>query len=175
MVSSGNHSATLLAFSDHFSVLMPLLLEEWPQLNPDELQAINDDLDQTITYIAEQTEHTQTLVRRHLAELASLAMAPTSPPAIDLEVDDTPKVATTEPLGTASAESHAPGGDDSSPSNIDQLLGDLESRAEQLMQEFKAEMLPELEKKARSNLGMSLLMALGFGVILGLLLGGRRG
>lgn len=167
MATSGDHASTLLTSPDQFLALMPLMLEEWPQLNQDELLATDGDLDRVITYVAHQTEHTQTLVRRHLQELASLVepLEPTQPPPSSSDSNPTVAVPAAAPADTDAA----------TPSSIDQLLSDLESRTDQLMQDFKAEMLPELEKKARSNLGMSLLIALGLGVILGLLLGGRRG
>lgn len=169
MAISGDRTSTSITSPDQFLALVPLMMEEWPQLSQDDLLATDGDLDQVITYVADQTDHTHTLVRRHLNELASLveraeAAAPqASPPAPNQAV-------TVPPDPSPAAET-----DDDAPSSIDQLLSDLESRTDQLMQDFKAEMLPELEKKARSNLGMSLLISLGLGVILGLLLGGRRG
>lgn len=154
--------------------LVPLMLEEWPDLSRQDLVNIADDPEATVIYIATHTDHTRTLVRRHLEELASLRPADgdPNPSAADLgqpsdrdRADDRADTLTPTPDQTA----------ESPPSTIDQLLGELEDRTDQLIQDFKAEMLPELEKKARSNLGTSLLMAVGLGVILGLLLGGKRG
>lgn len=147
MAVSSNRPTPVLPLVD----LIPLMLEEWPQLSSEALENIVDDPEATVIYIATHTEHTRTLVRRHLEELASLRS-----PETEAEVT---QVDPAKPL----------------PSTIDQLLGELEDRTDQLIQDFKAEMLPELEKKARRNLGTSLLMALGFGVIVGLLLGGKRG
>ena len=153
MAASSNRPIPVLPLVD----LIPLMLEEWPQLSGEALENIVDDPEATVIYIATHTEHTRTLVRRHLEELASLRHAEPEPePEPETEVT---QVDPAEPL----------------PSTIDQLLGELEDRTDQLIQDFKAEMLPELEKKARRNLGTSLLMALGFGVIVGLLLGGKRG
>ena len=147
------------AFAHHFKAMVPLILSEWPQLLEENLLATEGDLDLAVAYISGETEHTQTLTRHHLDELATLAKssdrrAPTSNGAAALAPDRD---------------------DDPEPSTVDQLLSDLETRTEHLIDEFKAEMLPELEKKARSNLGTSLLIALGLGFILGLLLGGKRG
>ncbi|TVQ07069.1 MAG: hypothetical protein EA368_15515 [Leptolyngbya sp. DLM2.Bin27] len=153
------HTATAAqdAFKHHFKAMVPLILAEWPQLLETNLVATEGDLDLAVAYISDETDRTQTLTRRHLEELATL-VEPTPDPAPD-------------PAPTLSVS----GPEADEPSTVDQLLGDLETRTERLMAEFKAEMLPELEKKARSNLGTSLLIALGLGFILGLLLGGKRG
>ena len=58
---------------------------------------------------------------------------------------------------------------------MNQLLNDLETRTDHLIKEFRSELLPELEQKARSNLGTTLVITLGLGFILGLLAGGKRG
>jgi hypothetical protein len=152
-----HHTTTVAqdAFKHHFKAMVPLILAEWPQLLETNLVATEGDLDLAVAYISGETDRTQTLTRRHLEELATLVEpAPEPAPAPALPASDT---------------------EADHPSTIDQLLGDLETRTEHLMAEFKAEMLPELEKKARSNLGTSLLIALGLGFILGLLLGGKRG
>lgn len=168
--------------------LVPLILEEWPQLSREALDNLADDPEATVIYVATHTDHTRTLVRRHLEELASLrppvAAAPKT--AEDGSSESSDHGATVEPLQkpspSPSSSPTAPPSPDSdlkadpaAASTIDQLLGELEARTDQLIQDFKADMLPELEKKARSNLGTSLLMALGLGLILGLLLGGKRG
>lgn len=140
-------------FSQHFDAMVPLVMAEWPQLIEENLLATEGDLDLAVAYISDETDRTQTLIRRQLKELASLVEpgdeAPIVPPS-------------------------APKDDVSPPSSIENLLDDLESRTEHLIQELKAEMLPELEQRARSNLGQSLLIALGIGFVLGLILGGKR-
>lgn len=151
------------AFEHHFEAMVPLMLAEWPQLLEDNLLATEGDLDLAVAYISGETDRTQTLVRRQIKELASI-----------IEVD-TPASVKVSANGASSSnlESTGPLGVDKS--SIDNLLDDLESRTENLIQELKAEMLPELEKRARSNLGQSLLIALGIGFVLGLILGGKRG
>jgi hypothetical protein len=142
------------AFKHHFDAMVPLILSEWPQLIEANLLATEGELDLAVAYISGETERTQTLTRHHLAELATLVKS--------ADNDDAAGLSASNPEATE-------------PSTMDQLLSDLETRTEHLIDEFKAEMLPELEKKARSNLGTSLLIALGLGFILGLLLGGKRG
>ena len=154
-------------FNQHFDAMVPLLLAEWPQLIEENLLATEGDLDLAIAYISGETDRTQTLIRRQIKELASLVepedKAAIAPP-IAPEVED-----------KAPSISPSPSKDDvSPPSSIENLLDDLESRTEHLIQELKAEMLPELEQRARSNLGQSLLIALGIGFVLGLILRGKR-
>jgi hypothetical protein len=138
------------AFKHHFDAMVPLIIAEWPQLIKENLLATEGDLELAVAYISGETDRTQTLIRRQIRELSTLVEANGAA------------------LETADA---AP----SPPSSIETLLDDLESRTEHLIQELKAEMLPELEQRARSNLGQSLLIALGIGFVLGLILGGKRG
>ncbi|NJL49620.1 MAG: hypothetical protein HC929_22040 [Leptolyngbyaceae cyanobacterium SM2_5_2] len=156
MSSTGSNFPDYPTFQQTFPQLVPLILEEWPQLTKDGLLATEGNLEQVIQYISCQTEHTQTLVRRHINELATL-------------LKPTPSEEGPWPTAKGSDEGELVS------SKIDELLADLETRTEHLMQEFKAEVLPELERKARSNLGTSLLIALGLGFILGLTFGGKRG
>jgi hypothetical protein len=146
-------------FSQHFDAMVPLVMAEWPQLIEENLLATEGDLDLAVAYISGETDRTQTLIRRQIKELASL-VEPEDKAAIAPELEDKAPI--------------APKDDASPPSNIENLLDDLESRTEHLIQELKAEMLPELEQRARSNLGQSLLIALGIGFVLGLILGGKR-
>jgi hypothetical protein len=135
----------------HLQDLAPLLLEEWPQLQHDQVLATEGNLDDLIGYISTQTEHTRTLIRRHLGELYSLRQAKvTQPPTARID----------------ELKSH---------SQVNQLLEELETRTDRLIKEFRSELLPELEQKARSNLGTTLVITLGLGFILGLLAGGKRG
>jgi hypothetical protein len=134
------------AFQQNFQTLLPLILAEWPQLSQAKLLEAEGNLEHAVTTIADHTDHTRTLVRRQLSELATLATQKTDQ--------------------IKSSKTYA---------KVDELVHDLEARTEDLMKEFKAEVLPELESQARSNLGTSLLITLGLGFILGLLFGGRRG
>jgi hypothetical protein len=159
------------AFEHHFEAMVPLILSEWPQLIEENLLATEGDLDLAVAYISGETDHTQTLTRRHLNELASLievdppVASNVSPKSANNGISSAIKSTVLEATGPLKVDK----------SSIDNLLDDLESRTENLIQELKAEMLPELEKRARGNLGQSLLIALGIGFVLGLILGGKRG
>jgi ElaB/YqjD/DUF883 family membrane-anchored ribosome-binding protein len=133
------------SFKQNFRTIVPLILAEWPHLSKKNLLETEGDLEHTIANIAEQTKHTRTLVQEHLKELTMLASKKST---------------------AMRSKAH---------SKVDELVHDLEDRTEQLVAEFKSEILPELENKARSNLGSSLLIALGLGFILGLMVGGKRG
>lgn len=177
------------AFQHHFEAMVPLILSEWPQLIEENLLATEGDLDLAVAYISGEIDHTQTLIRRHLDELASLIEV--DPPDLGKtarkaarkaarKVSRSGSGALTSALEATGSVLEATGLESAGSlgvdkSSIDNLLDDLESRTENLIQELKAEMLPELEKRARGNLGQSLLIALGIGFVLGLILGGKRG
>ncbi|PSR17000.1 hypothetical protein C8255_14865 [filamentous cyanobacterium CCP3] len=182
------------AFKHQFDAMVPLILSEWPQLTEENLLDTAGDLERAVDYISDEIGSTKTRIRRHLDELASL-IEPTStdstsgangkaaalvskiqdavPDNVGQFIEDNlPATNSTSENGISAKISSAL--EETVPATVDQLLNDLESRTERLIAELKAEMLPELEKKARSNLGTSLLIALGLGFILGLRLGGKR-
>ena len=159
MVKSKNkESFSAESFQENFSLLTPLILEEWPQLKQDDLVATNGELEPVIEQIATQTERTHTLIRHHLRELYDIAM--------------TAKSSLLERKEQFQDSSSSSG---QQLSDIDQVLQLVEKRTDELVTEFKKEVFPELSEKARSNIGTSLLTALGLGFILGLLFGGGRG
>ncbi|MEO1069721.1 MAG: hypothetical protein AAFW95_11475 [Cyanobacteria bacterium J06638_6] len=202
MATNTTVSSAQSAFQHHFEAMVPLILSEWPQLIEENLLATEGDLDLAVAYISDETERTQALTRRHLDELATLidpvtraeAEVPVEPPPAEAAADspdanspDAKDGSVVDNLladglptkvGTLLDETipSAVGTilEETVPSSVDQLLNELETRTEHLIAELKAEMLPELEKKARSNLGTTLLVALGLGFVLGLLVGGKR-
>ncbi|MGF1516519.1 MAG: hypothetical protein ACFCVB_01755 [Nodosilinea sp.] len=165
MANSQLTAATKKAFKHHFESMVPLLLSEWPQLSEKSLVATEGDLDSTVVYISGETDRTKTLVRRQINELATLVEVEAPAPDKVAANGNRASSSSLEPTGSLGVDK----------SSIDNLLDDLEARTENLIQELKVEMLPELEKRARGNLGQSLLIALGIGFVLGLILGGKRG
>ncbi|MBD2232992.1 hypothetical protein [Phormidium tenue] len=159
------------AFKHQFDAMVPLILSEWPQLVEANLLATKGDLELAVDYISGEMDHTKTRIRRHLNELADLIEV--EPPVLSNASRQSAINGMSSALKSTVLEATEPLG--VTKSSIDNLLDDLESRTENLIQELKAEMLPELEKRARSNLGQSLLIALGLGFVLGLILGGKRG
>jgi ElaB/YqjD/DUF883 family membrane-anchored ribosome-binding protein len=148
------------AFQENFSQLTPLILEEWGQLDRSSLESTHGNFEQVIEQIATETEHTRTLIRRQLNELYRIVLQ-------DQTQSDRSESGRS-PQSNSSAHSSAA-------SDIDQVLKQLEERTDELVAQFKKEVLPQLSDRARNNIGTSLLAALGMGFILGLLFGGTRG
>jgi hypothetical protein len=132
---------------------MPLIEEEWPQVQLDSLKECDGDLERTIDYIAAQSERTRTLVRLHLEELYKLANRSSAP-------------------DNGSGRSHSSNRllDNEVTHKIDRFLDTLENRAEKILTQMET----EVSQKAKENIGISLLAALGMGFILGLLFGGSN-
>jgi hypothetical protein len=145
-------------FRDNFSKLVPLIVEEWPQIDQEVLENYQGDLDQTIDYIASQSERTRTLVRLHLAELSRIA-----------NLEDTSSDNTTKPRNGRSPSATSLLNNEVT-HKLDRLLDTLENRAEKILTQVET----EVSQKARENIGVSLLAALGLGFILGLLFGGNN-
>jgi len=139
-------------FAERFGAIAPLILEEWPQLAAEDLAATEGNLELAIDYIAARTEHTRTLVRHYLAELYRVQQWRET-----RQHSDTP--------GPSKLEDYIL-------PTLDRTLKTLEGRTEKLITRFETEMLPEVNRKAKENVGSSLLTALGIGFILGVLFGG---
>lgn len=151
------------SFKDNLNELIPLIEAEWPSMDTEILRAAEGDVDAVVDYIAAQTEHTRTLVRRQLAELNSLAIR-----------DRMTKEAQVKPATNGNSTTNGTSGSGLS-SEIDQILQVLERHTEDLVGQFKKDVLPEVGDRARSNIGTSLLTALGIGFLLGIIIGGGRG
>ena len=146
------------AFRSNFGEVRRLVLEEWPQVDSDALETTEGDPHEVITLITTTTGHSRVLVRKHLAEIAEVAGVEAS----GLEA------------------------------RLVRLLHYLEDRAEPVGQEAKrvatqmrdqgekvgrqvAGTVHEAEDKMKENLWVSLLAAMGLGVLAGLLVGLTRG
>lgn len=74
-MANGNGAGTPFSaetFKSSFSALEAAILAEWPTVDRDALAATAGELDQVIDLVAVKTEHTRTLVRRQIAELAQI-------------------------------------------------------------------------------------------------------
>jgi len=146
-------------FKASFEAIAPLILEEWPTVPPDNLMATEGELDPVVDCIATATDRTRALVRQQLRELYHLAVVePVKPGRSPLSERLFPL--TDSPL---------------TESDLKKTIALLEERTEELLAQFKKDVLPELNEKVRNNVGSSLLTALGIGFVLGLLFGGSRG
>lgn len=142
-------------FRDGFDAIAPLILEEWPQLAAEDLTATEGDLDLVIDYIAANTEHTRTLVRHYLTELMQVGKWRETPKQkLEQDSESPPKI------------------EDYITTTLDRTIQALEGRTEKLITKVQSEMIPEVNRKAKDNIGNSLLTALGIGFILGVLFGG---
>lgn len=138
--------------------LRSLVLEEWPGLDAQALEGALGDRDSLVELVAEHSGRTRTLARRQIAELESL-----------------------------SAEAPAEGSAASSlPSDLrnraETALRTIEERARRLSAQVREDVVPraeekvkEAENKIKENLLVSLLVAMGFGLLVGLIVGGSMG
>ena len=143
MRSNGN-AAPLAAeeFRTRFSSVGPLIREEWPQIDPVALDATDGELQRVVDLVANETEHTRTLVKRQLAELHEIA------------------------------------GEDSPAENFERVrkvLDDIQGKTSDMIDYVRKEMAEDAKLKVSDHPLVSLLIALGFGVVLGFLLRGAGG
>ncbi|MCB9741307.1 MAG: DUF883 family protein [Alphaproteobacteria bacterium] len=164
------------SFTRDFSSLSPFILEEWPDLDADTLAKTEGDPDEVVRYVAEATDHSRTLVRKHLAEIQKVH-------------GEAGGIGVAQVLSRMEARLEALSGtikDDMVPrarERAEQLRDEATERAERLREEAaeRAAIAKEqataakeaVEEKARENILTSLLIALGFGFLLGLLMGTR--
>ena len=148
-------------FKAKFEALQPVILDEWSHLQSEALAATGGQVEQVIDYIAAQTDRTRTLIRQQLAELYGL-----------VEADEQNGQGKAPDSGTQSRESQSHASAFPQLERVENLLGLLESRTENLLKQVERDVMPQLNEKAKENVGTSLLTALGIGFILGLLVGG---
>lgn len=146
-------------FKANFKAIVPLILEEWSDLSPDNLASTDGELERVVDCIATLTDRTRALIRRQLRELYQLALLESAPPKTTRLSERLTQLTNSKLTET----------------ELKQTIDLLEERTEELLAQFKKEVLPELNDKVRNNVGGSLLTALGIGFILGFLLGGIRG
>jgi len=144
-------SAALSAttFTERYTAVLPLIKEEWPEVSDDDLSTAGNDLDQLVTTIAKATDGTKVKVKRHLAELVDVAK---DEPAAE------PKRSVKDEVAT----------------QLKGLLDKVESRSEEALNYARQEALPQAEQKMKDNLLVTVLVALGFGFLMGLLIRGSR-
>jgi hypothetical protein len=133
-------------FKASFPTLKDAILAEWPVVDGDSLTATDGELEKVVALVAAKTEHTKTLVRRHLAELSTL----------DGKSADG---GTSKKWATQGKE----------------MFEKFEKRTADLVKELRGTVLVNAKDKVQQNLLVSLLMALGFGLVLGVIFGSLRG
>lgn len=149
------------AFAGAFATLQPALLAEWGELDAESLAATDGDLDRVIALVAERTTRTKALVRRQLEEIFRVVSEPIPSAA-----------ARPRGRGPDRAGDRGPGRSD--PPGVDQLLAELEKRTAQIMRELRGGLLDNTRDRVRDNIFFSLLVAIGFGFIVGVLFTGSN-
>ncbi|TVR07593.1 MAG: hypothetical protein EA395_12610 [Phormidium sp. GEM2.Bin31] len=158
-------------FKTRFEQLVPLITQEWTDLDREELMATDGDLDLAVDIIAAATDHTKTLIQAQLAELHSLSLTWERREQQEKALQPAPSQSPSQ------SSNPSPKPDEETPPSpsIDDVLDLLERRTEQLVERVKADVLPEVKSQAKRNLGASILTALGIGFLLGLFVGGSGG
>ncbi|MCB9765701.1 MAG: hypothetical protein H6739_38360 [Alphaproteobacteria bacterium] len=150
-------------FSRDFDALKGLILSEWPDIEAGALDATDGEVDEVVRVVAEQTDHSRTLVRDQLAELQHIHNKSNNGPSVQIErMLNRLETRVNELSGQVK----------------DELVPQARKRAVELRDEARERAMAakdQVEEKVHENLLVSLLIAVGFGFIIGLLLGGSRG
>lgn len=143
------------AFASAFATLSPALLAEWGEVDAEALAATDGDLDRVVALIAERTSRTKALVRRQIEEIFRVVSEPVTSGAA-------------RPRGRGPERAAGQPG-------VDQLLAELEKRTAQIMRELRGSgVLDNTRDRVRDNIFFSLLVAIGFGFIVGVLFNGSN-
>ncbi len=155
-------------FASAFASLRPVIAAEWSEVDEDALAATDGDLDRVVALIAERTARTKALIRRQLEELYRVATEPV--PAAHGSARGRGRANRTAERGADRA------GDAATPPGVDQLLAELERRTAQIMRELRGGFFDNTRDRVRDNIFFSLIVAIGFGFIVGVLFtGSSRG
>jgi ElaB/YqjD/DUF883 family membrane-anchored ribosome-binding protein len=149
MARSNGVTISARAFQADFEAVVPLIREEWPDVEKDALDGTGGSLDKVVALVAAKTEHTKALVKRQLSELHELSQKSEKKP-MNLE--------------SALEDIEARARD---------LLDKIEAKGGEAAEHIKREVVPVAEEKVKENLLTSLLITLGLGFILGILFGRR--
>lgn len=156
------------AFRERWPEIEALVRDEWPDVDSTALARTEGDPEAVVGVLASATDHTRTLLRKQLGELADVA-----------GVGGGLEVRLSRFLRRLEAESQAVGAQASQArEQAEEVLGDVRRRGQELADEVRreaTERVPDVEERIKSNVWTSLLAALGLGVLLGMLVGGGRG
>jgi ElaB/YqjD/DUF883 family membrane-anchored ribosome-binding protein len=147
------------AFLASIDAVIPLIREEWPAVDESALTACEGDFDKIAKLLATTTGRTKVALRRDLEELLAVAQSTQA------------KRRGANGSANESASASAPRID------VDEVIAALrrlESFASEEAKRVSHKVAPLAGKKVRDNLWVSLIFALGLGLILGLWLNGRR-
>jgi hypothetical protein len=146
------------AFAKAFPALQPLICAEWTAVDPKALGATEGDYEKVVALVTSATEHSRTLVKRHLAELVQVAN------------EDAAKPATGGGGGAAKGEGMLGVAERS----LQEALRRLQAKANEVADYVRKDALSDAKRKAEEHpLFVALLVAVGLGFILGFLLRGH--
>lgn len=146
---TGTGILTRAAFMSAFPALRTAILAEWSEVDEPALAATGGELDKVVALLAERTTRTKALLRRQLEELYRVVTQPL------------------EPLPDARPEKSAAADGAEKPPQMDQIVEELERRMGQLIRELRGGLLDNARDRVKENVFFSLLVALGFGFIVG--------
>lgn len=160
-------SSTAEHFRTAFEAVSALMREEWRELDAAALAETAGDLEKAVALVAKATDRTKVAVRRQIEELVAVAQRSAERGA---NVNGTgangagakPGFAPPKPSGNLDLE------------DVLSAVRRLESFASDEAKRVGKSVVPGAESKIKENLWVSLLFALGLGMILGLWLNGRR-
>lgn len=156
---------SIQGFRSAFDAVRPLVLAEWPELDPARLDETGADPDQIVSLVTSTTQHSKALVKKHLAEIAEVA-------GVDARGIE----------GRMLRLIHALEG---KLEPVQETLGRTQEKAMAAVHELEAHSRhvvadvkkagADVEDTLKSNIWRSLFGALGIGVLIGLVLGLTRG
>ncbi len=152
-------------FKASWEVLRPLVLEEWPAVDSGKLDATSGDAEAVVEVVAEATEHTRTLVRQQLGELAGVAGLGQSA----LEQRLLRLITHLENEGERFSDRAREARDQAG-----KVLDEAREQGRVVVDKVK-ERVPEAEETLKDNIWTALLSALGLGLLFGLIVGLSRG
>jgi ElaB/YqjD/DUF883 family membrane-anchored ribosome-binding protein len=151
-----------------FATVLPLVREEWPTLDREAVEETAGDFEKLTTIVAAHLDRTKTVVRRQLLELLLVAES------------DTAEARSTETGArglNGSSKKEETSNSKPEVMQVDEVIAAirrLESFAAGEAKRVSGKVIPMAETKVRQNLWVSILMALGLGMIVGLWLNGGR-
>jgi hypothetical protein len=149
---------TAEAFAKAFPALQPLICAEWAAVDSKALAATEGDYEKVVALVTSATEHSRTLVKRHLGELVQIAN------------EDAAKAA----KGDAGGSSKADGVLGVAERSLQEALRRLQAKANEVAEYVRKDALTDAKRKAEEHpLFVALLVAVGLGFILGFLLRGH--
>lgn len=145
MSSNGTSPNTPITFQGDFSRLAPLIVEEWPQVDPIAVEKTAGNYDLLVSLISTETEHSKVLVKKQLTELADVARS-------DKDITDEKQNAEIKRLRA--------------------MVDRLTARSQEVSNYVREQMLEDARGQISKNPVVALLTAIGLGFVLGFILRG---